>query len=1073
MQFNKQRLLLVAAVFLVTSSVNAQVLFFEDFEGTAGSNLTDKPGWSGSSNITLDPNTLVVAGQSGKVTGTDSYFNLTFDIDPDLTSLGGVGSQLIASGTLRTSGTNDAGKYFRFINLTNVSNGSGSNIYPAFEATQTDIKGKGDGGFPSPPLLQVNPPLLTDTLYDFRIVYTEGGPGLTDDTFQKEYKLNSDPNWIDAGSSIGNFLGKRQWNIDGDISQVMHLDNLKLELLTAPLQLDAIWTEGGTGAWTDPNHWDTVFAPTTRDHTATFADAITAPTTVTVDTDETINGITFNHSISYGLGGVGSLNLQENTDVSPRLPNITATQGDHQFLVVTNVLDNTTVNVASASTLGFNHTLNLLGNTLTKTGTGTILVNNKLPTTGGGTLDVQEGTIAGVGTVGGDLNNNLGYVAPGSTTGVLTIDGNYTQGTSATLAIEIIGTTAGTGHDQLAVEGDVSLDGTLDIQTASGFTPSVGGTPGVVGETYVIVTTNSRSGEFAAVNGRHVRNGIFYDVAYNASHVTLGAFQAQVGDADGDYDIDITDFNILSGNFDPGGNNSPHEWTDANFDGDNDVDITDFNGLSANFSPNGYAGASGQVPEPTTFVLLLLGLAGTGMFLRREKRNTTKTLSMNVTQSQSVLVTAVFFFAGTANAAVFTLMEEDFSGTPGANLTTNGWTAVHGQIQLDATTIDEGNSASMTDENTYTHYNKPFSEISTIGAGEELTIQWSLQFGADEVGWSRFGVGLTHEPTMYGMSFNKDEISFGFAGGISGTTNHPNSFFSGHSVTHILLPDTLYDLRTVITGGPDPNDPVDDMIKFEYKARTSETWEPPVHSAVGAFFSVNESYIDAMNSGFFIDTLSVKFDTPSRHPDATWSHDGPGAWNDAGHWKFVAPATRDDSALFGDAISSPTTVVVDSDLTINAITFDHSITYGIGGLGSLNLQATSTEIMPKVSVAQGSHQFLAVTNLVSDTTVSVESESRLDFNHALNLMGNTLTKTGGGTMSINNVLTTSGGTIVVLEGTFAGDGSLNAHVNNERGTISPGNSSSASGPGSAVPEPCGFPLLAVGLSVLLRSRRRS
>ena len=82
-------------------------------------------------------------------------------------------------------------------------------------------------------------------------------------------------------------------------------------------------------------------------------------------------------------------------------------------------------------------------------------------------------------------------------------------------------------------------------------------------------------------------------------------------------------------------------------------------------------------------------------------------------------------------------------------------------------------------------------------------------------------------------------------------------------------------------------------------------------------------------------------------------------------------------------------------------------------------------------------------------------------------------KTGGGTMSINNVLTTSGGTIVVLEGTFAGDGSVNANVNNERGTISPGNSSSASGPGSAVPEPCGFPLLAVGLSVLLRSRWRS
>ena len=179
-----------------------------------------------------------------------------------------------------------------------------------------------------------------------------------------------------------------------------------------PADLDGTWTRDGIGLWTDQSNWDIDPAPTTSQHTATFANAISAPTTVVVDTDVTINTITFNHSISYGVGGLGSINLHSNTTTMAS-PAINVEQGDHQFQVVTNLRDDTTVDVASDSTLSFNNVLDLNGQTLTKTGDGTLSINNVL-NSGGGTILGLAGTISGSGTVGGDVNNQGGTISPGS-----------------------------------------------------------------------------------------------------------------------------------------------------------------------------------------------------------------------------------------------------------------------------------------------------------------------------------------------------------------------------------------------------------------------------------------------------------------------------------------------------------------------------------------------------------------------------------------------------------------------------------------------------------------------------------
>ncbi|GAB5518512.1 MAG: hypothetical protein RhofKO_07630 [Rhodothermales bacterium] len=130
--------------------------------------------------------------------------------------------------------------------------------------------------------------------------------------------------------------------------------------------------------------------------------------------------------------------------------------------------------------------------------------------------DFQFGRIEGVGTL--DLTNlaslnNAGVLAPGLSPGVLSVTGPYDHQT-ATLEIELGGTTAGTDYDQLAVSGAVSLSGTLDVSLINGFTPNAGAT-------FSIITGGSISGTFDTVNLPTLGGGLTMSVAYNATDVQL------------------------------------------------------------------------------------------------------------------------------------------------------------------------------------------------------------------------------------------------------------------------------------------------------------------------------------------------------------------------------------------------------------------------------------------------------------------------------------------------------------------------------------------------------------------------
>ncbi len=139
--------------------------------------------------------------------------------------------------------------------------------------------------------------------------------------------------------------------------------------------------------------------------------------------------------------------------------------------------------------------LTLSGATITGTGS----ITNSGTLTGAGTLNLTSlnlngGNLTGNLLITANVSNQGGTVTPGASPGALTINGNYVQSPGGTLVVEIGGTTGGSQYDQLIVNGNATLGGTLSVTLINGFVPTGG-------ETFTVVQSSGAvSGTFASTN---------------------------------------------------------------------------------------------------------------------------------------------------------------------------------------------------------------------------------------------------------------------------------------------------------------------------------------------------------------------------------------------------------------------------------------------------------------------------------------------------------------------------------------------------------------------------------------------
>jgi len=107
----------------------------------------------------------------------------------------------------------------------------------------------------------------------------------------------------------------------------------------------------------------------------------------------------------------------------------------------------------------------------TRVSAGTLLVNGDQSAQTAANLVDASGTLGGVGRLGGDMTVN-GTLAPGLATspGVLTLDGDVAFGSTATLRYRLgqAGVAGGALNDLLVVNGDLTLDGTLEVSETAG-----------------------------------------------------------------------------------------------------------------------------------------------------------------------------------------------------------------------------------------------------------------------------------------------------------------------------------------------------------------------------------------------------------------------------------------------------------------------------------------------------------------------------------------------------------------------------------------------------------------------------
>ena len=206
-------------------------------------------------------------------------------------------------------------------------------------------------------------------------------------------------------------------------------------------------------------------------------------------------------------------------------PVFSATTGT-QTITALNMTSTGTLTISGGSLTisGASNTSSNASNTLI-TG-GALVVNGSLNLVGAITIvgGAAGGTLAGSGSINNGSITNSGNVNPGTSaaTGVLTINGNYTQTATGSLNIRLGGTTIGS-FDILNVAGGgqaTTLAGTLNVATFNSFAPAAS-------NSFPILLFTSKSGVFST--GTQTVGGVVFTDTFAPTSLTLTGPSAVAG----------------------------------------------------------------------------------------------------------------------------------------------------------------------------------------------------------------------------------------------------------------------------------------------------------------------------------------------------------------------------------------------------------------------------------------------------------------------------------------------------------------------------------------------------------------
>lgn len=169
-----------------------------------------------------------------------------------------------------------------------------------------------------------------------------------------------------------------------------------------------------------------------------------------------------------------------------------------------------------------------------------------------------------------------------------------------------------------------------------------------------------------------------------------------------------------------------------------------------------------------------------------------------------------------------------------------------------------------------------------------------------------------------------------------------------------------------------------------------------------------------------------------------WSLGDPGMTQD--NWDNYKPTVAGDAALFGDSITAPSTVLVDTPHIAGYLRFDNANAYTIGANGSSNLTLNNGASNAVATVTTGSHTIAENVVLLSHLDVIPAAGSTLTHSGVLSGSAKNLELNGPGALVLSGANTYNGST-TVSRGTLTLSGARTATM----GAITVGNLPSTTG----------------------------